>query len=1160
MAHLRFPHLHGDTLVFTAEDDVWTAPLSGGRAYRLTADAVPVSTPRISPDGTRVAWASRRDGARETYVADVDGGGLRRLTYWGDPAGACAGWTPGGEVVALTSNEDATTRRWAYAVPATGGAPRRLPYGPLAALALDAGSGAVAILTHGAREAAWWKRYRGGTAGKIWLDADGSGEFARIGADLDGQLEWPMFVTSEGETRLAFLSDHEGWGNLYSLALDGTGLRRHSDHGSGDHGSDGAPAFYARHASTDGRRVVYESAGQLWIVDSLAAGASPRRLDVTLGGPRSAREPFRATIARDLGGVYPDKAGRTSIATVRGTVHRLTHRDGPARTLLAEPGVRARMAHPLGEDRAVWVDDAEGADAVCVAPLDVRAEGAAPLRRYGAGEIGRVLELTAAPDGSAVALATHDGRLLLLDLGPSAPSDESDAAPAPGDRVPGTLRELARGGAGEVADLSWSPDSTWLAFCDPPEPGLSRIVLAKVSDGELVEVTPARFHDSDPVFTSDGKYLAFLSRRVFDPSYDHHAFDLAFQTGWKPFLVPLAARTPSPFGASPDGRPVTPGEEGPDDPPAPSRRNGARSEESLTDAERADAEAADEVDAEEKPRKKDKKAPPEVVVDAEGLPDRVVGIPVEAGRYHGMTAGKGCLLWLHHPASGVLGDSRADDDAEHERPWLERYDLAKRTLTTIADPGGPFAVSGDGTRVVLRDRAKLRVLRTDRSGPSAPSEDDNGGSDEFDIDTARLVVTVDPTAEWRQMFDEVVRLMRDHFWTEDMAGVDWEAEAARYRPLVDELGSHDDLVDLLWELHGELGTSHAYVMPTRFTGDATGRPGLLGADLEPDPGSGSESGGWRVRRVLPPESSAPAARSPLSGPGVDVRAGDVILEVGGEPVDPAWGPAPLLLSRAERLVELTVRSGPGREDAGEVRRVVVRPLRSEEELRYQDLVAGRRAEVLERSGGRLGYLHVPDMMAPGWAQLHRDLARETARDGLILDVRGNRGGHTSQLVVEKLARTVIGWDLPRHRTPSTYPEDAPRGPVVALADELSGSDGDIVTAAIKRLGIGPVIGVRTWGGVIGIDGRYGLVDGTRVTQPRYATWFDDSGWGMENHGVDPDEEVVITPQDWVAGRDPQLDRAVEVALQRLEQNPPARPPDVSTRPSRRRPDLPPRPA
>ncbi|MDQ4119759.1 MAG: S41 family peptidase, partial [Actinomycetota bacterium] len=671
-------------------------------------------------------------------------------------------------------------------------------------------------------------------------------------------------------------------------------------------------------------------------------------------------------------------------------------------------------------------------------------------------------------------------------------------------------------------------------------------------------------------FTSDGKYLAFLSRRVFDPDYDLHSFDLTFQTGWKPFLVPLAARTPSPFGAGPDGRPVSPEEE-PDDPPAaapddldgpddpggtdgtdgtdgPGGTVGSAAEEAGTPEDKAGE------DEKQEDEKKDKDAPPEVVVEPEGIADRVVGIPVEAARYVGMTAAKDALLWRRVPVTGTLGDSRADDGAEREKPWLERYDLARRTLTTIADPCAGFAVSGDGTRVVTRENGKLRVLRTDRSGSSAPSD---GDADEFEIDTRRIVVSVDPSCEWRQMYDEAARLMRDHFWVADMAGVDWDAEVARYRPLVDEVGSHDDLVDVLWELQGELGTSHAYVLGGPAGGDPTGRPGLLGADLEPD--GGSDEPGWVVRRVLPPESSAPAARSPLSGPGVDVRAGDVILEVGGVPVDPGWGPAPQLLDRAGRLVELTVRSGPDRADAGTVRRVVVRPLGSEHELRYQDWVAGRRAAVSERSGGRLGYLHVPDMMPPGWAQLHRDLARETARDGLVLDVRGNRGGHTSQLVVEKLARRVIGWDVPRHRTPSTYPEEAPRGPVVALADELSGSDGDIVTAAIRRLGIGPVVGVRTWGGVIGIDGRYGLVDGTRVTQPRYATWFDGVGWGLENHGVDPDEEVVITPQDWVAGRDPQLERAVDLALERLDAHQAARPPDVATRPSRVRPSLPSRP-
>ena len=234
-------------------------------------------------------------------------------------------------------------------------------------------------------------------------------------------------------------------------------------------------------------------------------------------------------------------------------------------------------------------------------------------------------------------------------------------------------------------------------------------------------------------------------------------------------------------------------------------------------------------------------------------------------------------------------------------------------------------------------------------------------------------------------------------------------------------------------------------------------------------------------------------------------------------------------------------------------------MRAESRLRYHDWVAGRRAEVRERSGGRLGYLHVPDMVSGGWADFHRDLRTEMRRDGLILDVRGNRGGHTSQLVIEKLAREIIAWDVPRNLQPESYPMDARRGPMVALTDEWAGSDGDIVTAAIKLKKLGPVVGARTWGGVIGIDDDDELVDGTEMTVPRYAFWFDELGWGVENHGVDPDVEVLISPDDWAAGRDTQLEHAVSLALAALAERPPLTPPETADRPSRVRPDLPPRP-
>jgi tricorn protease len=283
-----------------------------------------------------------------------------------------------------------------------------------------------------------------------------------------------------------------------------------------------------------------------------------------------------------------------------------------------------------------------------------------------------------------------------------------------------------------------------------------------------------------------------------------------------------------------------------------------------------------------------------------------------------------------------------------------------------------------------------------------------------------------------------------------------------------------------------------------------------------------------------------------------VPAGATLLEVDGQPVDPATGPGPLLVGAARKPVELTVSDGERR------RRVAVVPLASERRLRYQDWVAGNRRRVRELTDGQAGYLHVPDMMAEGWAHFHRDLRAEMARDMLILDVRQNRGGHVSELVVEKLARRVMGWSVPRGRRPTTYPHDVPRGPVVALADEFAGSDGDMITAALRMLGLGPVVGTRTWGGVIGIEDAFRLVDGTAVTVPKYAMWLDTYGWGVENHGVDPDVEVVISPADWAAGHDPQLATAVDLALVALRTRPAARPPDTSARPSRRRPPLPPR--
>ena len=1113
--YLRFPHVQDDLLAFVAEDDIWLAAASGGRAWRVSADRAQVSHPRLARDGALVTWTSWRDGPPEVYVAGVDGDASRRLTYWSDPDTRTCGWTPDGEVLALTCSGQAFDRfTWAHSVPADAGGPRRLAFGPVSDLALEPDA---RVLLNGSwgRDPAFWKRYRGGTSGRLWT-AGADGPFRRILADVAGQFASPMLVRG----RLVFLSDHEGTGNLYSCQLDGSGLLRHTDH-------DGN---YARQASTDGSRVVYQCTGEIWILDDLEPGSEPRRVDITLGSAAAARTPRLVSAQDHLGDLSCDTTGRASAVEVRGTVHWLTHRDGPARALSVTPDARARMPRVLGSTGdVVWVSDAGGSDALEVAPGGGPGLAAvpAPPRRLAEGALGLVSELAAAPDGSTVAVAARDGRLHVVDV------------------ASGQVSLLTQAQDGPVTGLVYAPDSAWLAWSHPGLRPLGRIRLARLADATIVDVTDGRFSDSEPAFTSDGLYLAFLSVRSFDPIYDAHFFDLSFPFGSRPYLVPLAAGTPSPFAPLAEGRPVAdrPGG-GPQDAggqdSAPSAERG-RDDSGRHDSGRHDSGRKDS--GRKDGSRGDDSVPPAVVVDSDGLAGRVVGVPVAEWRYSSLRAVSGGLAWLKKPLTGVLGESAADPDASRPRPALERFDLAKRSCAELVPELNWFEVSGDGQRLVVRDGDALRVVPADRA-------QDADSADTVTVDLSRARFTVDPVAQWRHAYDEMGRYVSHDFWVADMADVDWAGVLDAYRPVLQRIGGPGDFADLLLEVVGELGSSHAYVRPAKSPGDGgPGRVGLLGADLAPGP-----DGTWRVARVLPGESSDPRARSPLATPGVNVQPGDALLAVDGRPVDPAIGPGPLLVGSAGKPVELTVAS-----EGGAPRRFAVTPLSSERRLRYQDWVAGRRRLVRELSGGRAGYLHVPDMLGEGWAHFHRDLRVEMAKDALLVDVRANRGGHVSELVIEKLARKIMGWDLPRGLLPSTYPGDAPRGPVVALADQFAGSDGDMVTAAIRILGLGPVVGTRTWGGVIGIGDPFTLVDGTQITVPRYAIWLEGYGWGVENHGVDPDVEVDISPDDWARGADPQLETAVRLALEALEARPAARPPDTSTRPSRRRPPLPPRP-
>jgi tricorn protease len=534
-------------------------------------------------------------------------------------------------------------------------------------------------------------------------------------------------------------------------------------------------------------------------------------------------------------------------------------------------------------------------------------------------------------------------------------------------------------------------------------------------------------------------------------------------------------------------------------------------------------------------------------LEPEGLDRRVAAFPVAEGRF-GQIAGVagGKVVWTSLPIQGAHGRG-----GHKESPGkLEVFDFATGEVQTLAAQADGFVLAADRQTLVVRTATQLRALDASRKPEDKPRPEEGRPTRQTGlIDVGRLRVAVDPPQEWAQMLREVWRLQRNHFWVADMSGVDWDAMLARYAPLLPRVATRSELSDLIWELQGELGTSHAYEMGGDHRKPPSVALGHLGVALRPT------DAGWEITGTVQGDAWDASADSPLNAVGVQARPGERIVAVAGQPVPATQPPQALLVHRAGTRVALTL-AGPD----GQHREVQVTALADETPARYREWVERNRAWVHQTSGGRVGYFHLPDMMSAGFAEFHRYFGTECDRDGLIVDVRYNRGGHVSQLLLEKVARKRIAWNMQRWGQATSYPDEAPVGPVVALTNEHAGSDGDIFSHGFKLMGIGTLVGQRTWGGVIGIWPRHKLIDGTETTQPEYSFWFKDVGWAVENHGTDPQVEVANAPHDDAFNapeRDRQLAVALDEALLAIGHQGVARP-AFGTRPRLAAPALPPR--
>ncbi len=655
------------------------------------------------------------------------------------------------------------------------------------------------------------------------------------------------------------------------------------------------------------------------------------------------------------------------------------------------------------------------------------------------------------------------------------------------DVAAGTVTQAAQAKAFEISEFNWSPDSRWIAYSQPEEDKMQTIYLYSLESKETVPATDGWFDSGEPSFSADGKYLFFVSNRTFNPVYGQTEFNYSYRDMAKIYLLTLTKETKSPFEPKSDEVKL-----------------------------KKDGEAA----AKEKSADKAEEKPKGVVVkiDADGLQARIAELPVPAANYRNLVSVDNKIYYQVVKA----GDASR----------IGTYDLDKRKETDLGDADG-FEISADSKKMLIGRGGQFSIVDLPVAKPDLSEH----------IKLSDLQFNVDRTAEWKQIFNECWRQMRDFFYAPNLHGVDWAKIRNNYEPLVSFVRHRADLTYIIGEMIGELNAGHTYVGGGEMPKKDRIPLGLLGAVLEKDPASGY----FRIKKIMKGENWDREVRSPLTEIGVDAREGDFILAVDGKPTSKMKDIYEALVNTVGKQVRLRLNAKA--EEQGS-RETVVVPIADEHALNYHEWVQSNLAKVEKATQGRVGYIHVPDMQIEGLNAFVRYFYPQFRKEALIIDVRGNGGGNVSPMIIERLRREAAMIDIARNTTPSFNPEGMIPGPKVCLLDEFSASDGDIFPYRFRYYKLGKLIGKRSWGGVVGIRGTLPLLDGGSLNRPEFSR-YDLAGkeWIMEGHGVDPDIVVDNDPAKEYAGIDQQLDRAIEEILKEMKDKPVklAPPPPYPTR-------------
>ena len=1084
---LRFPTVSKTQIVFNYGGDLWIVSRDGGDARRLTSGVGDKTMPSFSPDGTMVAFTGEYDGNRDVFVVQATGGVPKRLTY--HPADEYVlGWTPDGKNVLYISwgNSFRHFEFQLYTVPVEGGFPAQLPI-PIAAEASFSPDGThLAYVPHIQWQEAW-KRYRGGQTTPIWIADLKDSSITKVPRDNSNDHS-PMWV---GDT-VYFLSDRNGPVSLF--AYD-TKTRQVSEalHSDG---------LDFKRASAGPDAIVIEQFGAIKLYELNTHQA--KNIQIRVSGDLDAVRPhFTKVDPKRIQNFGISPTGARAVFEAWGEIFTVPTDKGDIRNLTHSPAVADRDPawSPDGKSIAYFSDES-GEYELCIRSQN----GMGKVRHINLGNPPSFFYTpTWSPDSKKIAYSDKRLNLWYVDLD---------------NPKPKLVDTDYFGGFGPMQlNQTWAPDSKWVAYSKQLPSGQHAIFVYSLEQGKFFQITDGMSDALYPAFDKNGKYLYFtastnvaLSTAGLDMTSEEHRVTRSA------YVAVLSKDLPSPLAPESD-------EEKPkDEKKADPDKDKGKDKGKAADKSAADKDAHKDTDAKDDKDKK-KEEPVVVKIDIDGIGQRILSLPIPARNYGNLLAGKSGILFLSEEPAVVAADTEGDVPQT-----IQKFDLSKRKVDKFLDEVNDYVVSFDGEKILYRKGESWATASADEppspGAPPSPGSPPKPGIGPLKLDGWQ--VYVEPRAMWKQIYNETWRIERDFFYDPHYHGLDLAKAKKKYEPYLDGIASRNELTYLFEECLGELTVGHMFVGGGERPEARKVKGGLLGADYS------LENGRYRIAKVYDGENWNPGLQAPLTQPGVNVKAGDYILAVNDRELHSSDNIYSFFEETAGKQVVLKVGANPDGKDS---REVTVVPVESEEGLRHLAWIESNRRKVDQATGGRVAYVYVPNTAGGGYTSFNRYFFSQVGKEAVIIDERFNEGGQLADYIIDYLKRPIMSKVVTREGHDWSSPSEAIYGPKVMIINEMSGSGGDALPWYFRKAGLGPLIGTRTWGGLVGIGGYPELLDGGRATAPRAAIYGLNGEWEVENRGVAPDYEVDLDPAAYRQGHDAQLDKAIEVVMQQLKEHP-----------------------